>query len=127
MRGIAWRLYLGTGALATGSGPDAGPAVAPMAGGGVGSWMQRGSFNILGILAIVAGRYGWIPGLGSTGHGQAGPAAPASCRALDLAVQDLVGDGVEGGADGAGGNAVEGGAGGVDLGLGGAAGLGEGG
>jgi hypothetical protein len=45
----------------------------------------------------------------------------------DLAVEDLVGDCGEGGADGAGGNTVEGGAGGVDLGLGGAAGLGEGG
>jgi hypothetical protein len=46
---------------------------------------------------------------------------------LDLAVQDLVGDGLEGGADGAGGDAVQGGSGGVDLGLGGVAGLGEGG
>ena len=46
---------------------------------------------------------------------------------LDLAVQDLVGDRLEGGADRAGGDAGEGGSGGVDLGLGGVAGLGEGG
>jgi hypothetical protein len=46
---------------------------------------------------------------------------------LDLAVQDLVGDLGEGVADGAGWDAGEGGAGGVDLGLGGVAGLGEGG
>jgi len=45
----------------------------------------------------------------------------------DLAVEDLVGDLGQGGADGAGGDGVEGGAGGVDLGLGGAAGLGQGG
>ena len=55
--------------------------------------------------------------------GWAGPAA----RSLDLAVQDLVGDGLEGGPDGAGGDAVQGGSGGVNLGLGGVAGLGEGG
>jgi hypothetical protein len=65
------------------------------------------------------------------GQRQAGPVAAASGdpaeRPLDLAVKDLVGDGLEGDPDGTGGDAVEGGAGGVDLGLGGAAGLGEGG
>ena len=44
----------------------------------------------------------------------------------NLAVEDLVGHRLEGGPDRAGGDAVEGGPGGVDLGLGGAAGLGEG-
>jgi hypothetical protein len=46
---------------------------------------------------------------------------------LHLAVQDLIGDRLEGGADRPGGNPLEGGPGGVDLGLGGVAGLGEGG
>ena len=45
----------------------------------------------------------------------------------DLAVQDLVGHGLEGGANGPTGNALQGGAGRVDLGLGGVAGLGQGG
>jgi hypothetical protein len=45
---------------------------------------------------------------------------------LDLAVEDLVGDGLEGGADRAGRDPLQGGARGADLGLGGVAGLGEG-
>ena len=51
----------------------------------------------------------------------------ADRRCLDLAVQDLVGDGLEGGANRARRNPLKGRPGGVDLGLGGAAGLGEGG
>ena len=63
----------------------------------------------------------------SADTGDGGPPRRSSLTGLDLAVEDLVGDCGESGADGAGGNAVEGGAGGVDLGLGGAAGLAEGG
>jgi glyoxalase superfamily protein len=50
-----------------------------------------------------------------------------SGRSLDLAVQDLVGDRLEGGANRARGDAFQGGPGRVDLGLGGVAGFGEGG
>jgi hypothetical protein len=69
---------------------------------------------------------GWCACAGPARRSDWGWAGPAA-RSLDLAVQDLVGDGLEGGADGAGGDAGEGGSGGVDLGLGGVAGLGEGG
>jgi hypothetical protein len=122
MRGIAWRLYPATGALATGAYhllPEAGRGRPERGRRRLGRGRDRRRDPPLADAVYLPGQR------------QAGPVAAASGdpaeRPLDLAVKDLVGDGLEGDPDRTGGDAVEGGAGGVDLGLGGAAGLGEGG